>query len=237
MKSENRSVLVLGGTCDIAMTLAPMLISGGITPVLTYRNSSGSEKIDSSLKEYKGLYEKIQIDLSHKESLTAIAPCEFSYMVDLAHTDYESLIAAANPERVTEYYQTNVVNRSILLKEVSRKMLARKFGRLIYLSSTAAERQNPGQGFYSSTKMANEALYKNIGIELARKGITSVSIRAGYIQSGRGSEYLEKNTAIRKEFILTQNEICETIIFLLSKNAHKINATEIIIDGGFTAVK
>ena len=121
-------------------------------------------------------------------------------------------------------------------------MLKKKRGRLVFISSSAAMRPNPGQGFYSAAKLASEALYKNLGLELGRRGITTVTLRPGYIDAGRGRHYLQ---AHEKEVLkmvpinraISEREVAETILFLLSDSARGFNATEITMDGGLAAGK
>ena len=121
-------------------------------------------------------------------------------------------------------------------------MLKKKRGRLVFVSSSAADRPNPGQGFYAASKLASEALYKNLGLELGGRGITTVTLRPGYVDAGRGKKYLQT----RKEEVLrmvpikraiTGAEVAETILFFLSDSAAGFNATEIALDGGLTAGK
>ena len=121
-------------------------------------------------------------------------------------------------------------------------MLKKKKGRLIFVSSTAADMPNPGQGFYAAAKLASEALYRNLGLELGDRGITTVSLRPGYIDSGRGREYIKTRGEDVLEMVpikraLTGTEVAETILFLLSDSAAGFNATEISLDGGLTAGK
>ncbi len=120
-------------------------------------------------------------------------------------------------------------------------MLRKRFGRMVFVSSAAVLRTNPGQGFYVAAKTASEALYRNLGIELAKRGITTVTLRPGYVDSGRGARYTEG----RKEMLaasplgrsLRPEEVAEAILFLLSDHATAFNATEICMDGGFSAAK
>ena len=121
-------------------------------------------------------------------------------------------------------------------------MLKKRKGRLVFISSAAAARPNPGQGFYAAPKLASEALYRNMGLELGERGVTTVILRPGYIDAGRGRIYLQKQdrkilemTPIKRA--ITGEEIAQTILFLLSDSAAGINATEISMDGGLTSGK
>ena len=117
----------------------------------------------------------------------------------------------------------------------SRVMLQKKRGRLVFISSIAAVNPNPGQGFYAASKLASEALYRNIGLELGSRGITTVSLRPGYIYAGRGKEYLnidknKTNEKVQNSKILSPNEAAEKILFYLSDSAKKGSYTENILD-------
>jgi 3-oxoacyl-[acyl-carrier protein] reductase len=121
-------------------------------------------------------------------------------------------------------------------------MVKKRKGRLIFISSTAALRPKPGQGFYAAAKLASEALYRNMGLELGERGVTAVILRPGYIDAGRGKVYLQEQdkkvlATVPIKRAITKKEIAETIIFLLSESAAGINAADIIIDGGLTYKK
>jgi 3-oxoacyl-[acyl-carrier protein] reductase len=121
-------------------------------------------------------------------------------------------------------------------------MIKKRRGRFIFISSTAATRPNPGQGFYAAAKLASEALYRNIGLELGERGVTAVILRPGYVDAGRGSVYLQGAGKKAIDMVpikraITREEIVQTILFLLSNGAAGINATEISLDGGLSAKK
>jgi 3-oxoacyl-[acyl-carrier protein] reductase len=241
--SDKKRGLILGGTCELALCLGRMLIEKGFQPVLTWRNEEGRQQIDLALASHRGLYETARLDLNDPESIAALftTPSPFDFLVDFAQGDYEALIAGADEEKIYPYFTTYVAARAVLLKNVCRVMLRRKQGRLLYISSSAAERPAPGQGFYGAAKLASEALYRNCGLELAGKGITAVILRAGYIDAGRGREYLQARPEAVKQVPLRRalkaEEVAETILFLLSPAAEGINATILTMDGGLSAGK
>ncbi|MGZ6221107.1 MAG: SDR family NAD(P)-dependent oxidoreductase, partial [Syntrophales bacterium] len=121
-------------------------------------------------------------------------------------------------------------------------MLKKRKGRLVFIYSAAAARPNPRQGFYAAAKLASEALYRKMGLELGERGVTSVILRPGYVEAGRGRIYLQQQERKILEVVpikraLTSDEIAQTILFLLSDSATGINATEIPMDGGLTSGK
>ena len=96
---------------------------------------------------------------------------------------------------------------------------------------------NKGQGLYISSKMAIEAIYRTIGIEMFEKGISSIIIRPGYISSGRSIDFIEDKMNLLKNFIITPDELAEVILFFLKDEAICFNAREVEIDRGFFVSK
>ena len=240
MNSEN-NCLVLGGTCDLALSLAPLLMTKGIRPVMTWRNDAGRKRIESHLVNWQGQYETMYLDLSDTSSFDNLVSRAFDSLVDFAHDHYESFVSGADAERVGHYFAENITARAVLLKHATRMMMTRRKGRLVYVSSSAAERPAPGQGFYGAAKRASEALYQNCGLELGKRGITSVVLRIGYVDAGRGRAFLRSRPEALKQIPLerpiTVREAGETILFLLSHGAYGINASVLTMDGGLSAGK
>ena len=140
------------------------------------------------------------------------------------------------------YFQTNVSARARIIKAVARSMLKKRRGRMVFISSLAAQLPNFGQGFYAAAKRASEALYKNVAIELSGRGVTTVTLRPGYIGAGRGRNYLEtkQEEALKKVPLgraLKADEVADAILFLLSDNAAGFNGVELTMDGGLAAGK
>lgn len=243
MHFMGETVLIVGGSCEMARVLAPLLRSAGLLPVLTVRSEEGTHRIDQSLGSpcFFDLGEALSPDgFSHLEARFLDGGPD--YLVDFAQGQFESLVATADPEDVGRYFYENVTCRAALIKWAARRMMARRFGRMLYVSSTAAALQNGGQGFYAASKRACESLYQGIGIEMGRKGITTAILRPGYVAAGRAREFTAENEAwIKKRVpigrVTTPAEVAETLLFLLSDAARSINATTITMDGGLTACK
>ncbi len=245
LKFSGKRILILGGSCEPAVFLAEYTIKAGLFPILTYRNEKGLKKISKKLYSFAGKYESVFLDFADTTSLDSMF-CrindDLDFLVDFAHGNMESLVASANEDDICRYFAENISFRAKILKRAGRVMLKKRNGRLVFVSSSAASRPNLGQGFYAAAKLASEALYKNLGLELGCRGITTVTLRPGYIDSGRGRRYMQTHeretcniTPIKR--LLTCKEVAETILFFLSDSACGFNATEISMDGGLIAGK
>ncbi len=244
LEFKGRRVLIAGGSCEMSLRLAGLLVGEGLYPILTWRSEQGRGKIVDRLKEFEGSFNTAYLDLSSAESVERL----FSqmeegpdYLVDFAQGDFESLVGSADTELAGRYFTENVSTRADLIKRAARAMLKKRHGRMVFISSAAAGRSNPGQGFYAAAKLASEALYRSVGVEMAGRGITSVTLRPGYVDSGRGARYIEAHqgavagTPIGRP--IDPGEVARAVLFFLSDCAAAFNAVEICMDGGLTAVK
>jgi 3-oxoacyl-[acyl-carrier protein] reductase len=118
-------------------------------------------------------------------------------------------------------------------------MLAKGFGRLLHVSSTAAALPAPGQGFYATAKNAAESLYLSMGLELGGRGLTSLNLRLGLVDAGRGRRFLDAQN--RREAlaprVLSTDQAAKTLCFLLSDQALGLTCTTITMDAGLSAQK
>lgn len=237
--------LILGGSCEIGLALGERMIAAGIHPLLTHRSEGGRARIQKRFGSRKNQYDAIQFDLKgpgETGGLDAHLELGVDYLVDMAQSDLEGLIPAVDGRAAGAFFDASISARAVVIQQVARIMLARRNGRMVYISSAAAGRPNPGQGYYAAAKLAAEALYRNLGLELAGRGVSTVILRPGYVDAGRGRRYLERNgrQALAKGPLgraLTIAEVVDTIMFLLCDSASGFNAAVLTMDGGLTAGK
>lgn len=246
LEFSGKHALIVGGTSELGIAVAKRLLDEGLKITITARNNDRMEYLQERLNARDGLpWQGAVLDLSASpevlDGFFQTAGDDIDYLIDMAHSHFERLIASASVSDVYRYFEQNISFRAALIQRLGRTMLKRKKGRMLFISSIAAIRSNPGQGFYAASKLACEALYRSLGSELGAKGVTTVSLRPGYINAGRGREYIEtlksKGTRIAKNKVLTLNRVAETILFFLSDQAHGFNAVEIMLDGGSSAQK
>lgn len=227
LKYSGKTALILGGSSELGLATAEVLSSRGLDVSATYYSNK------KRLGARPGGVKPIFLDLGDKGTFPGVAAGSYDYVVDLAHTGEESLISSASDGGIEKYFSTNVVNRTILLKDISRKMLLRRFGRMVYVSSAAVNLPAEGQGYYVSAKNAVESIYRQLGLELVKKGVTAVCLRYSYLDGGRGKRFLE-NPPLPPP---APAEAAGQIAYFLSDGARSINAVSITIDQGLPSYK
>ena len=124
-----------------------------------------------------------------------------------------------------------------MIQEVIGSMAARKWGRIINVSSVAALGGLHCQAGYAATKAGLIGLTKTVALEYGRAGITCNAILPGLIGTelvnAMPPEILEAAVAATPTLRLgTTAEVGQLIAFLASERAGFINGAEIAIDGG-----
>ena len=213
-------VLIAGGACAIGLALADELRQRGHEPLLSYHSPAGLTRIQEHFSADKP--PSLPLDLAKPAGIEALLQaCEpIEALIDLAHSDFEALIATADQEAVARYFSANIAGRYALLRAACRMMLARRYGRLVFVSSQAAVKPAAGQGFYAASKQAAEQLYLCAGQELAERGVTSAVLRPGYIRAGRGTRYLAKHDP--QPPALSLAAVVAEIISLLDSSVNEI---------------
>ncbi|MBN2650897.1 MAG: SDR family NAD(P)-dependent oxidoreductase [Spirochaetales bacterium] len=234
MEFTGMTVLITGASSEIGMEIARTLGDCGLKVIATCRG----KKIDGLKAALGDGVIVSELDFAMPETFEKFENYQIDYLVDIAHSEYESLIGFSQQAEVESYFAQNLVNKIGFLRIVEKSMIKGKFGRLLYISSTAAKRQNPGQSFYAASKLAMEQIYLGIGLEAGRKGLSSLILRPGYIEAGRGRRFTDAlGGKVEKQKIVAPAELAASVAFFLSNAARKISGTIITMDAGMSAGK
>ena len=137
---------------------------------------------------------------------------------------------------------TNLTSLFNMTRPVWEGMRARKFGRVICISSVNGQKGQMGQVNYSSSKAGDLWFVKALAQEGARVGITVNAICPGYI----GTEMVRAiDPDVLAKRIIPQipagrlgepEEIARCVAFLAADDASFITGSQLVPDGGMTAI-
>lgn len=146
--------------------------------------------------------------------------------------------------------EVNLQGPLLCAREGLTQMLPSRYGNIVFISSVQATHSLPGCVAYSATKAGLVAAARTLSLEAGPHGIRVNSISPGTIDTPmlhrdlahmnreEVSEFLERvkaaNTLGR---IGRVEEIASVVEFLISRAGSFISGTDIVVDGGFKAVK
>jgi decaprenylphospho-beta-D-erythro-pentofuranosid-2-ulose 2-reductase len=186
-----QSVLVLGGTSEIALATARKLVEGRARKVvLAARDPARAESAADELRRLGAeTVEVVRFDALDFDSHEAFVDDVFERFGDidlalfgwgvLGDQEHVSHDRAAAVEQVQSNY-TGVVSVSVPLVE---RMRAQGHGTIVYLSSVAAERARKSNYVYGSSKAAMDAFAQGLGDAVADSGLRVVVVRPGFVHT------------------------------------------------------
>ena len=132
----------------------------------------------------------------------------------------------------------NLTGTFICSKAVAKAMIKQRKGKIINMSSFAANLPAAGFAAYSASKAGIEGLSKTMAGELGQYGISVIYIRPGVIETeitkslhqGTHGEWMLKPIPLQR--FGKPSDIGDLVVFLASEAASYINGGPIPIDGG-----
>ena len=153
----------------------------------------------------------------------------------------DSLSMKMKTEDFQKVIDINLTSTFILNRDMAKKMMKRKYGRIINTASIVGVMGNPGQANYVASKAGMIGMTKSIALEYASRGITINCIAPGFIKTPMTDVLTDdqKNAMLSRipegKFGLPQ-DIANTAIFLASDEANYITGQTIHVNGGMLMV-
>ena len=185
----------------------------------------------------------IQADVSVPDEAVALIERVESELGDIdalvnnAGVTRDTLIARMSDEDWETVIETNLRGPFNTCRAVARKMLKRRAGSIVNMSSVVGLHGNPGQANYSASKAGLIGFSRSLAQEVARKGITVNCVAPGYIETEMVAaipeEVLKKLLAGVPVGRLGQaREIARAVQFLVDDDAGYITGSVISVNGG-----
>lgn len=241
---KDKKVLIVGATGGIGSALTKTFAEAGAILGLATRDEEALNQLSSelSVKNYKYIVDLS--DLKGLEEFIEKADQEMSgidIMLCNAGITKDSLSMKMKTEDFQKVIDINLTSTFILNRDMAKKMIKRKYGRIINTASIVGVMGNPGQANYVASKAGMIGMTKSIALEYASRGITINCIAPGFIKTPMTDVLTDdqKNAMLSRipegKFGLPQ-DIANTAIFLASDEANYITGQTIHVNGGMLMV-
>src|SRR5881398_1637064 len=236
----SRVAVVTGGTRGIGEAISKALKAAGYKVAANY---GGNDEVAQKFKAANGI-PVYKWDVGSYESCAAgikqvevdLGPVEV--LVNNAGITRDTMFHRMTPDQWNAVINTNLNSLFNMCRPLIDGMRARKFGRIINISSINGQKGQIGQANYSSAKAGDIGFTKALALENAKGGITVNAICPGYINTEMvqavPKEVLEKSILplIPVNRLGEPEEIARAVVFLAADDAGAITGSTLTINGG-----
>jgi acetoacetyl-CoA reductase len=236
----SRVAVVTGGSRGIGAAISKALKAAGYKVAATY---AGNDDAANAFKKETGI-PVYKWDVSNTEACAAglkqveadLGPIEV--LINNAGITRDSAFHRMTAEQWHAVINTNLNSLFNMTRPVIEGMRARKFGRIINISSINGQKGQFGQTNYSAAKAGDLGFTKALAQESAKLGITVNAICPGYIAT---EMVMAVPQDVREKSIIPQiavgrlgeaEEIARCVVFLAADEAGFITGSTLSANGG-----
>jgi len=235
-----RVAVVTGGTRGIGAAISKALKAAGYKVAASYAgNDDAASKFnaETGINVYKWDVSSYDACVEGLKKVEAdLGPVEV--LVNNAGITKDAPFHRMTPEQWYAVINTNLNSLFNMTRPLWEGMRARKFGRVINISSINGQKGQFGQANYSASKAGDVGFTKALALEGARAGITVNAICPGYINTEMvqavPKDVLEKNILplIPTGRLGEPEEIARCVVFLASDDSGFITGATLTANGG-----
>ena len=215
-----QSVLVLGGTSDIAIATVKQLIARRTRRVVLAGRDLDALKARASEIETSGA----TIEVAAFDALAFDTHKQFVDETFNAHVGFDLVLvtfgALGNQETdehdnvaTARVIETNFTGAASVLLPVAERLRNQGHGSIVVLSSVAGERARAANYIYGSSKAGLDAFCQGLGDSLQGSGVSLMIVRPGFVQTKMTSHMKAKAMPT------TAESVASDIVSGLSKGA------------------
>jgi len=237
---------VTGGSRGIGRGIVGAFAAEGARVAFAYRdNQAAADSLVQEISHTGGTALAIQCDVTNAEAAQACVDRvekewgRFDILVNNAGIIRDDLFVRMEPEAWQSVLATNLGGTYNFCRAVAYTMMKQRHGRIINISSVAAEHVNQGQTNYAASKGAINAFTRALAVELASRGVTVNAIAPGFIETDMSEAVRNKAGDMIKKLIpmrrLGQPEdVARVAVFLASADAGYMTGQVLTVDGGLS---
>ena len=243
-----KAALITGGSRGIGAATVKLFSRAGADVVFGYhRNREAAEKVAQEAKRHGTRVEHFKADLGKTAEIKKLVDFAHKRLgrVDILVANAGIYNANATPiEKMTEREwdeMSRINEKSVyaIVHDCVPHMIAQKSGRIITISSGAAQRGSAFHSHYAATKGAIISFTKSLALELAPHNILVNCVSPGFVYTDMSAPFLKTAKGMKFATDMTPlgrvgkpEEIAGPILFAASDLATYMTGQVISVNGG-----
>ena len=237
---KNTNIVLTGATGGIGNSILEALVKAEGNVLATGTN-------EEKLNEIKNKYQSVKVkkfDISkHKEienfinSVSDEMDNKIDILINNAGVTNDNLSIRMKEEEWKRVIDINLTSTFLLSKNVVKKMLKNKKGKIINITSVVGHTGNIGQTNYTASKAGLVAMSKSFALEYGKKNINVNCVSPGFIKTDMTNKIDENYKETLKSRIPLDRfgdpkDVANSVLFLCSNLSNYITGETLHVNGG-----
>lgn len=236
---NGKVALITGSSSGIGYEVAKELKHAGAAVILTGTNTAKLEEASATLDATFFVADLSTTDGAKNlaEQVLEHSPNGVDIIVNNAGLSDDSLLIRHKDEDFAKIMQVNFTSAVSLTKLLLPKMMKKRQGRIVNITSVVAHMGNSGQTAYGASKAAMTGFTKSLAKEVARRGITVNALAPGFIETAMTAALPEGVKESYKQNIPLGSfgsvaDVAHAVRFLTAEESSYITGTVLHVNGG-----
>tara|TARA_B100001996_G_scaffold46968_1_gene33735 strand:- start:24 stop:761 length:738 start_codon:yes stop_codon:yes gene_type:complete len=237
---KNLNIVLTGATGGIGKSILEKLVELEANILATGTNE---EKLNSIKKKYQSV-KVMKFDISAHEKIESfinsaneVLENKIDVLINNAGVTRDNLAIRMKDEEWNKVIDVNLTSTFLLSKNVIKKMIKNKKGKIINITSVVGHTGNIGQANYSASKAGLIAMSKSLALEYGKKNINVNCVSPGFIITDMTNNINEDYKNVLKSKITLDRfgdpkDVANTVVFLCSNLSDYITGETIHVNGG-----
>jgi 3-oxoacyl-[acyl-carrier protein] reductase len=245
---KDQVALVTGGSRGIGRGIVLALAREGAKVIFVFHsNQQAATELEQEVAKTGGVAKGVQADVSDPASAERVVAAvlaehgRLDILVNNAGVIRDKLFVQMDADDWNAVINTNLNGVFAFCKAASKQMVFKqRSGRIINVSSIAADHVNKGQANYAASKGAINSFTRVLAAELGARNVLVNAVSPGFIATDMsqavrnmaGEDNLKKLIPVKR--LGNPEDIAGVVVFLCSPAAAYITGQVITVDGGLS---